>query len=82
MGTVPRILFMPGELLVEYQLAAKKMRSRLFVAMAAYGDLGFGYIPPAAAFPQGGYEVEVAKVTPEAEKVLLNAISNLLNDKH
>jgi hypothetical protein len=50
--------------------------------MAAYGDLGFGYIPPAAAFPQGGYEVEVAKVTPEAEKVLLNAISNLLNDKH
>ena len=81
-GDKARILFMPGELLVEYQLAAKKMRSRLFVAMAAYGDLGFGYIPPAAAFPQGGYEVEVAKVTPEVEKVLLNAISNLLNDKH
>jgi hypothetical protein len=46
--------------------------------MAAYGDLGFGYIPPAAAFPQGGYEVEVAKVTPEAESVLLGAMAKLL----
>ncbi len=72
------ILFMPGELLVEYQIAAKKMRPDLFVAMAAYGDLGFGYIPPAAAFPQGGYEVEVAKVTPEAESVLLGAMAKLL----
>ncbi len=81
-GGKARILFMPGELLVEYQIAAKKMRPDLFVAMAAYGDLGFGYIPPAAAFPQGGYEADIAKVTPEAEKVLLNAISKLLNDKN
>jgi hypothetical protein len=72
------VLFMPGELLVEYQIAAKKMRPDLFVAMAAYGDLGFGYIPPAAAFPQGGYEANVAKVTPEAESVLLEAIAKLL----
>ncbi len=51
--------------------------------MAAYGDLGFGYIPSSKAFTQGGYEVEVAKVTPpEAEEVLLDAISKLLNDKH
>lgn len=76
-----RILFMPGELLVEYQIAAKKMRPDLFVAMAAYGDLGFGYIPPAAAFPQGGYEVDVAKVTPEAETIILNTIAKLLNGK-
>lgn len=54
----------------------------MFVAMAAYGDLGFGYIPSSKAFTQGGYEVEVAKVTPEAEEVLLDAISKLLNDKH
>lgn len=77
-----RILFMPGELLVEYQLAAKKMRPDLFVTMAAYGDLGFGYIPTAAVFPQGGYEADVAKVTPEAEKVLLDAIAKLLKAKN
>lgn len=80
-GDKARILFMPGELLVEYQLSAKKMRPDLFVAMAAYGDLGFGYIPRAEAFSQGGYEADVAKVTPEAETVLLNAISKLVNDQ-
>jgi hypothetical protein len=78
-GRDARVLFMPGELLVEYQLAAKKMRPDLFVAMAAYGDIGFGYIPPAKDFPQGGYEVEVAKIKPEAEAVILKAIDKLLH---
>ena len=39
-----RILFAPGELFVEYQLAAKAMRPDLFVTMAAYGDYGPLYI--------------------------------------
>jgi len=73
-----RILFMPGELFVEYQLAAKKMRPDLFIAMAAYGDLGPGYIPTAEAFAQGGYEETVSNVTPGAEAVLMKAISKLL----
>lgn len=77
-----RILFMPGELFVEYQLAAKKMRPDLFVAMAAYGDIDLGYIPTASAFPKGGYEVSVAKVTTEAETILLDAMEKLLNTKH
>jgi hypothetical protein len=74
-----RILFMPGELFVEYQLAAKKMRPDLFVAMAAYGDLGPGYIPTDKAFTQGGYEESAANVKPGVEAVLMNAISKLLN---
>ncbi len=76
-----RILFMPGELFVEYQLAAKKMRPELFVTMAAYGDGTLGYIPTAAAFPQGGYEVGVSVVTPEAENIIMEAMSGLLNGK-
>lgn len=76
-----RILFMPGELFVEYQLAAKKIRPDLFVTMAAYGDLGPGYIPTAEAFTQGGYEETVSNVTPGAEAVLMNAISKLLGAK-
>ena len=39
-----RVLHMPGELFVEYQLAAKQMRPKLKVAMAAYGDYGMFYI--------------------------------------
>jgi len=45
-----RIFYMPGELFVEYQLAAKAERPDLFVAMAAYGDLGPGYIGTAIAY--------------------------------
>lgn len=73
-----RILFMPGELFVEYQLAAKKMRPDLFVTMAAYGDGGPGYIPTAAAFTQGGYETSVTRMIPGVEETLMNAMSKLL----
>ena len=51
-----RVLHLPGELFVEYQLAAQKMRPDLFVAMAAYGDYAPGYIGTEVAYPQGGYE--------------------------
>jgi hypothetical protein len=34
------VLHMPGELFVEYQLAAQKMRPESAVMMAAYGDYG------------------------------------------
>ena len=73
-----RILLMPGELFVEYQLAAKKMRPDLFVAMAAYGDGGPGYIPTAIAFTQGGYETSVTRMIPEVEETLMNAMGKLL----
>jgi len=75
-----RILNMPGELFVEYQLAAKAERPDLFVAMAAYGDYGPGYICTDAAYREGGYEASSASgVTGEAETVLLGVIKNLLH---
>lgn len=75
-----RILYMPGELFVEYQLAAKAMRPDLFVAMAAYGDLGTGYVGTAQAYGKGGYEVSdlASNVAPEVEGVLMKAIKDLL----
>lgn len=77
-----RILHLPGELFVEYQLAAKAERPDLFVAMAAYGDCGPGYICTAIAYKQGGYESsKVSEVAPEVEGVLMTAIRKLLNTK-
>lgn len=75
-----RILHLPGELFVEYQLAAKAMRPDLKVAMAAYGDYGPGYIGTAAAYDQGGYETSAnaSNVAPESEAVLMNAMKSLL----
>ncbi len=77
-----RILHLPGELFVEYQLAAKAQRPDLFVAMAAYGDYGPWYIGTAIAYEQGGYETEPrsSNVGPEAEAVLIRAIRKLLRD--
>ena len=75
-----RILHLPGELFVEYQLAAKAQRPDLFVAMAAYGDYAPYYIGTAIAYDQGGYETgpTASNVAPEAEEVLMGAIRNLL----
>ena len=77
-----RVLFMPGELFVEYQLAAQEMRPDLFVAMAAYGDYGPGYIGTEAAYPQGGYETGpgTSLVAPGVEKVLMDGMKRLLED--
>lgn len=77
-----RILFMPGEPFVEYQLAAQKIRPDLFVAMAAYGDYAPGYIGTAEAYPQGGYETGpgVSRVAPAVENVLMDAMKRLLSD--
>ena len=73
------ILHMPGELFVEYQLAAEKMRPKSPVLMAAYGDYGPGYIGTAIAYTQGGYETgPVSRVAPEVEDVLMRALRELL----
>ena len=78
-----RILHVPGELFVEYQLAAKAERPDLFVAMAAYGDYAPWYIGTAIAYEQGGYETSptASNVGPESEALLLTAIRKLLRGR-
>ncbi|MEO6811791.1 MAG: hypothetical protein ABI353_22005, partial [Isosphaeraceae bacterium] len=78
-----RILHLPGELFVEYQLAAQKLRPDLFVAMAAYGDYAPGYIGTEIAYSQGGYETspQASLVAPGVERALMGAIEQLLRKK-
>jgi hypothetical protein len=75
-----RVLHLPGELFVEYQLAAQKIRPDLFVAMAAYGDYAPGYIGTEVAYSQGGYETgpQASLVAPNVEHVLMDTIKRLL----
>lgn len=73
------VLHMPGELFIEYQLAAQKMRPKDNVMMAAYGDYGMGYIGTSIAYGQGGYETgPVSRVAPAVEDVLMKAMRELL----
>jgi len=72
-------LFFPGELFVEYQLAAKEMLPEELITVAAYGDGGPGYIGTQISYSQGGYEVGRVSLTgPKAESVLLAAMKELL----
>ncbi len=75
-----RVLHLPGELFVEYQLAAKALHPDLHVSMAAYGDYGPAYVGTARAYEEGGYETEPrsSNVSPEVEGVLMGAIKRLL----
>lgn len=76
-----RVLFLPGEPIVAYQLAAKAMRPDLFVSVSGYGDKGPGYIGTKKQYMKGGYEVSetASNVAPEVEDVLMNAMKKLLN---
>lgn len=76
-----RVLHLPGELFVEYQLLAQALRPDLFVALAAYGDYGPWYIGTAIAYEQGGYEPGpgASLVAPEVEPVLVKALQQLLD---
>ncbi|MGI8908506.1 MAG: hypothetical protein ACR2IE_18680 [Candidatus Sumerlaeaceae bacterium] len=75
-----RLLQLPGEPFVEYQLYTQQQRPELFVCVAGYGDCGPGYIPVASAYPDGGYEVgPPALVGPGAECVIRETIDKLLH---
>ncbi len=74
------ILHMPGELFVEYQLAAQQMRPNDTICMAAYGDYGTGYIGTEIAYSQGGYETQPSSsnTAPQVERVLMDGMRALL----
>ena len=77
-----RVLHMPGELFVEYQLAAKAMRPDLRVAMAAYGDYGTAYTGTEISYTEGGYETSerATNVGPAVEPLLMGVMERLLKE--
>ncbi len=74
------ILNLPGELFIEYQLAAQAMAPDRFQCTAAYGDYGPGYICTEVAYAQGGYEPQkyTSRTAPSVEGVLLSALQRLV----
>jgi hypothetical protein len=76
------LLHLPGEPFIEYQLAAKKARSDIAVCVAGYADGGPGYLPPAKAYSEGGYEPTVALAGPKSEIILQDAIAKLIHSQN
>jgi len=75
-----QLIHLPGELFVEYQIAAQNMAPDTMVCLAAYGDYGPGYIGTAVAYEEGGYEtgIDAAHCGPGVEPVLMDAMAKLL----
>ena len=72
------IVFSQCEVCVEIGLRIKRemadwsRRTGSHVWTSAYNHWGGGYIPAASSYPEGGYEVNVSAVSPEAENILVN----------
>jgi hypothetical protein len=81
LGSV-KILHMPGEAVVEYQLFAQRQKPNQVVCVAAYGDYAPGYICLEKHYAEGGYESSprASRVASNVEEPLSAAISDALRD--
>lgn len=75
-----RLLLLPGEPFVRFQLEAQRRRPELFVATAGYADCGMGYICTEASFREGGYEPTASSIAPASEHYFRNAIEDLIDE--
>ena len=80
-GNHVKLLHLPGEAFVEYQLFAQQQAPGSFVATASYGDGGPGYIPLEPSFAEGGYEPTQAFAAPPSEKMMKEAIVDLIKER-
>jgi len=73
-----KLLHLPGEPFIEFQLRAQAMQPQDFVCTAAYGDGGPWYIPVKEEWAGGGYEVSAALCDPSFDDQLTAAMQELL----
>ena len=74
-----QLLLLPGEIYVEYQLAAQRANPDAFVLVAGYGEGATGYIPTEKHWEEKDSNLgDWCWVHPGAEKPLLEAIRRVL----
>jgi len=79
MGSI-KMLFLPGELFVEYQLYAQSLIPDEFLAVAGNCNDNFLYLPLAKNFAEGGYEVgSFCWCTTDFEKRFKKALPGVLS---
>ena len=72
------IVGIPGELFVELGLAIKATPNFARIFVAGYCNDLIGYIPTRAAYPEGGYEVDTARIAAgSGETIVDTALSAL-----
>jgi len=77
-----RLLLMPAESYVEYQLLAQKLRPDSFVVVMGYGECAPGYIPTEkAVWENDGNLHDWCWVAPGAEKRMTAALEKILKSR-
>lgn len=75
------LVALPGEFFAESGLRLRSRSPFPQTLVIGYANGGIGYVPPAQAFAEGGYETRLApwsRVAPEAEEMILDAAAALL----
>ena len=80
------MVFLPGEVVVDYSLALKKMFDAERIWVTAYANYVPAYIPSRRILQEGGYEAESsmwyydqpARFAPEIEEIIMNTVRRLL----
>ncbi len=73
-----RILHLPGEPMLDFQIYAQRRLPQAFVATAGYGDIAPGYLCTDQAIREGGYEPSASHVAVGGESALKEAIGQAL----
>jgi hypothetical protein len=72
---------LPGEFFAESGLRLRAHSPYPHTLPIGYANGGVGYVPPASAFAEGGYEIRLApwsRLAPEAETLTIGAVRELL----
>jgi hypothetical protein len=78
------LIGLPGEFFAESGLRLRDRAPHRHIITIGYANGGVGYVPPASAFADGGYETRLApwsRLAPEAEAGILDTVIGLLREK-
>jgi hypothetical protein len=72
------IVTLPGEFFASTGLSLAERCGRPGLMIAGYANGNVGYVPPADAFPNAGYEVGMTQFGPDAEAIIADAAVGLV----
>lgn len=74
------LLSIPGEPFTETNQRIVDLSPFASTLFSGYSNGGFGYLPVASAYKEGGYEVEVSPFAPEASEIVVKEGLQMLRD--
>lgn len=73
-------LSMPGEPFIELNHAIVSESPFEHTLVSGYSNGGFGYLPVATAFQEGGYEIDLSPFSPEAPQIVQQEAAKILRE--